>query len=659
MNNEERAAVQKEQNFFRGLITNQKPSSNCITGVRLRFDSDGDLFFEFSTATNDFYAVCVVLNDRKALGWKECQALSAAMQMAERGSEMSPIIFGNCLRTIAQNLGRVDGPNSLLGVSVATVIPGASSMRVENPDTIVSTSLDFDNGGDILLVSRTKRGAAYVICIRLHLMNMALTVLEGKAFSAALQLLETGDILPPHTFLVFAIMLKDMFNNIHVSVRDQQCIISMLPTPVKNNVPLPDFVFEAAKLLPAQQSGQIPAVSSPSSTAVGPYGNIRVIRPLKESGQAQVFEATKDSKKIALKVYMDLSDQPEDSFKNELKMLLKMSYHPNVVTVLDFFEKPKPAIAMEFIEGQDLFDFLEGTSRLSEAEGLKLVIGIAEGLYHLHKNNIVHLDMKSPNILRRTDGSPVIIDLGLSAVFEGNSSRSNRSGSSRIGRDSTLNGPVRTIFETYRMQKAQGGKGSLLWMAPEMLTDHEWSDRTDVYAFGIIMWEVFSGKQPFLDDLPESTIHSLPIKIATGFRPSLSKVSHIDGKLQRVMTMCWHPDPKQRPTMMRVLDILRRTDPKALFESFDHDGSGELEYAEFVRFLEKYAAHVKDPDQISALFKAIDANSSGAICFNEFESFWSSVQTHGLGAYISNQGVKKRDAVRHAKPKRSEDCKIQ
>jgi serine/threonine protein kinase len=161
-----------------------------------------------------------------------------------------------------------------------------------------------------------------------------------------------------------------------------------------------------------------------------------------------------------------------------------------------------------------------------------------------------------------------------------------------------------------------------------MITNQEWSDKTDVFAFGIILWELLSGCRPYLQFAQLSVVELL-VQIAGGARPDVSKISHVGRDLIRLIEQCWHQEPSQRPSMRRALDILRGNDPAAIFRSIDKDGSKSLDFGELVQFLQRYAPAVK-PTEMADIFRAIDEDGSGGICFNEFQLFWKLVERNGL-----------------------------
>lgn len=123
-------------------------------------------------------------------------------------------------------------------------------------------------------------------------------------------------------------------------------------------------------------------------------GNCFATKLLKDSGQAKVYEGTMKGKrggsdvKVAIKVYHD--EKAWKECKEELKTMLRLSGHPNVIDVLDFYEIPKPCVIMRLVQGGDLRDYLEKNGSISGDNAIAVLDGIAQGLAYLHSNNIVH-----------------------------------------------------------------------------------------------------------------------------------------------------------------------------------------------------------------------------------------------------------------------------
>lgn len=620
-----------------------KHRPDTIVSVIAGFDNDDDWIFLFDTGAHR-YGIVVVVSKPRDLNWKECQAIADGMNVSARGTTMNHQVFQNCLESFSRKFGRADGPIFRDGRMIGVVYPGQGSVSVKSDDTLVRTKIAFDNDGDVVIQAITRKRLVYRVCIQLTLKENRFTELDCKAFVDVVGMLEVGDEVPENKFLAYGVILKTRYNIVKPGRTEDGRLINynVLATNVKNDEVLPPlFVRAALRLVDESHSKNDDRASSSQLSC--PYPGITYTRALKGSGQAQVYAGKRGSTDVAIKVFSDGDDQTT-AYKSELRLLLKMSRHKNVVHVIDFFETPKPALVMELIEGCDLMDYLRDNGAMSQEEGLQFAIGIAEGLCHLHRHGIIHRDLKTANILRRSDGVPVIIDLGLSSMQ-----------SRRVDTDEIFTGFMSGALVEDRTTAI---KGTVLWMAPEMITERSWSDKTDVYAFGIILWELLSGKDPTL--LAGENAHSamsLLVAIASGRRPPMSAISHVDAKTRALIQQCWNQDPRKRPSMRRVLDILNSNDPKRIFDMIDTNRSGTLDFPEFVQFLNKYAPNKVPPVQMFPLFDVIDIDHSGDITLDEFLNFWRQVEIYGLEHFLQQHAsVKKteaRDDEVYSRPHRS------
>src|SRR6266540_1420560 len=147
---------------------------------------------------------------------------------------------------------------------------------------------------------------------------------------------------------------------------------------------------------------------------------------------------------------------------------------------------------------------------------LKHIVG---GLNHLHYQNIIHRDFHSGNILYENEFEVIISDLGISK--------------------SSLNNDNEEIY------------GVISYMAPEILKRKEYTIASDIYSFGMIMWELITGRMPFWD---QNNDPELIIKIYKDFRPPIIK-SAPKGYVE-LMQQCWDSDPNKRPTTVDIHETL-------------------------------------------------------------------------------------------------------
>lgn len=201
-------------------------------------------------------------------------------------------------------------------------------------------------------------------------------------------------------------------------------------------------------------------------------------------------------REVTVKVFSENAER-EEFFRGTLKLLLIVSDHQNVLRVVDFFETPKIANVLEHVDGQDLATLLAKSNSTGGREGLKLAIGVAAGLRHLHMNNFYHCNLVSSRIIIRRDSTPVLIDLDF---------------------------PV----------------------AKDITASSDCRDRVDVRAFGAVMWEILSGKEPLLSgDGVGITEQRLNLAIVNQQQHLLSQLSHIDEPLRNVIQQCWRHDQEE------------------------------------------------------------------------------------------------------------------
>ena len=207
-------------------------------------------------------------------------------------------------------------------------------------------------------------------------------------------------------------------------------------------------------------------------------------RQIGQGGTATVYLARQPSlsRPVALKVLPPYFAQDEDlvsRFKREATAVAGLR-HPNIVQVYDFGRAADWFfLAMEFVSGGSLQELLAADGCLPVPQAVTLIRQVAEGLDHAHERKIVHRDIKPSNILLTPDNEAVITDFGIVKMLEG--SQATRSGSAGIG--------------------------TAEYMSPEQSQGEPVDARTDLYALGVVFFELITGRLPFTGDNPMVTMH--------------------------------------------------------------------------------------------------------------------------------------------------------
>jgi serine/threonine-protein kinase len=185
---------------------------------------------------------------------------------------------------------------------------------------------------------------------------------------------------------------------------------------------------------------------------------------------------------VALKVLAAGSSDPDMArrFRSEVKLAWKVR-HPNVCSIHEYGEDgPLLYLSMELVEGTDLKQILQECSGLSWEEACGIALQVAEGLAAIHEAGVVHRDLKPANIMRDAAGRVRLLDFGIAKVM-----------------DAPLEEGITTIGQVV---------GSPEYMSPEQVRGAPVDVRSDLYALGVVLFEMLTGRVPFRGETPVATM---------------------------------------------------------------------------------------------------------------------------------------------------------
>src|ERR1700736_892159 len=220
-------------------------------------------------------------------------------------------------------------------------------------------------------------------------------------------------------------------------------------------------------------------------TMLGPY---EILWPLGKGGMGEVYRAkdTQLDREVAIKVLPDsLARDPErlGRFQREAKVLASLN-HPNIATIYGLQESREgKAIAMELVDGATL------KSPLPLSDALRVAMKITEALEAAHEKGITHRDLKPANIMVTNAGLVKVLDFGLAAIGL------TTSGS---GEDSPT--------ATEAMTEAGVILGTAAYMSPEQAAGKTVDKRADVWSFGVVLYEMLTGKRLFCGETVPHTL---------------------------------------------------------------------------------------------------------------------------------------------------------
>ena len=259
----------------------------------------------------------------------------------------------------------------------------------------------------------------------------------------------------------------------------------------------------------------------------------RIIALLGRGGMGEVYRATdlKLGQSVALKFLPEGAIRDERAlarFHDEVRIARQVS-HPNVSRVYYIGEiEGQRFLSMEYVDGEDLASLLRRIGRVPADKALEIARKICAGLAAAHDKGVLHRDLKPANVMLDGRGNVLIADFGLAA----------------------MGGQV---------QADEIRHGTPAYMAPEQLSGKEVTVKSDIYALGLLLYEIFTGKRAF-----EAGSLAELIKLEESTPPASLVTQDIDPAVERVILRCLAPDPRNRPaSALSVAAALPGGDPVA------------------------------------------------------------------------------------------------
>ncbi len=293
--------------------------------------------------------------------------------------------------------------------------------------------------------------------------------------------------------------------------------------------------LSAGKVRTLQNVGdsQMPTIFQNISTAL--ENRFQLLKEIGRGGMGIVFQAHDKQLKeqVAIKVLSPLLSNNADGLerlKREVSAARRIT-HPNVIRIHDISESGGlHFVSMEYFSGTTLKDIIKRDGAFSAAEGSQIAFQICDGLESAHKHGVIHRDLKSQNIIVNDHGELKIIDFGLAANIH---------------------------------QQGMTATGLILgtpeYMAPEQVAGKKADERADIYSFGIILYELFTGKVPFTGETA----------IAVGFQqmredpqPPREINPQISSNLEQIILKALQKDPSARYSSVAEM----RTDLEKAFQ---------------------------------------------------------------------------------------------
>ena len=266
---------------------------------------------------------------------------------------------------------------------------------------------------------------------------------------------------------------------------------------------------------------------APGSLLAGRY---RIVRELGRGGMGVVYQADdlRLAHPVALKFLppsLAADNRRLAQFHNEVSVARQIS-HPNVCRVYDIAEvEGHLFLSMEYVEGEDLSAVLRRRGAIPEKEAIELIREICSGLAAVHARGVLHRDLKPANIMLNRAGHALLMDFGIAGA----------------------NAPQ----DANRMSE-----GTPAYMAPEQFASSDASVATDVYALGLVIYEILNGERL----MSGTTIHDLRDRHQSlGAIVPAALGAKVSPNLQHILLRCLEPEPAARPASVQAVAATLQT----------------------------------------------------------------------------------------------------
>uniref|UniRef100_A0A7I4E4F0 non-specific serine/threonine protein kinase n=1 Tax=Physcomitrium patens TaxID=3218 RepID=A0A7I4E4F0_PHYPA len=237
-----------------------------------------------------------------------------------------------------------------------------------------------------------------------------------------------------------------------------------------------------------------------------------------------LFRGTYCGQDVAIKILKPerLNENLQREFQQEVFIMRKVR-HKNVVQFIGACTMPPNlCIITEYMSGGSVYDYLRNQKALLKMPMLlRVAIDVSKGMDYLHQNKIIHRDLKAANLLLDENEVVKVADFGVARV-------------------QSQSGVMTAETGTYR------------WMAPEIIEHKPYGKKADMFSFGVVLWELLTGKVPYADMTPLQAAVGV---VQKGLRPTIPK--NIPPKLVDLLQRCWKTDPSERPEFSETTLILQ------------------------------------------------------------------------------------------------------
>ncbi|XP_057732669.1 serine/threonine-protein kinase STY46-like isoform X1 [Arachis stenosperma] len=263
--------------------------------------------------------------------------------------------------------------------------------------------------------------------------------------------------------------------------------------------------------------------------------HLKIGTQIASGSYGELFKGIYCSQEVAIKILKPehVNSDLQREFVQEVYIMRKVR-HKNVVQFIGACTKPpRLCIVTEFMSGGSVYDYLhkrKGSFKFPTL--LKVAIDVAKGMNYLHQHEIIHRDLKAANLLMDENGVRCFVQPAFCIV---------KVADFGVARVKAQSGVMTAETGTYR------------WMAPEVIEHKPYDHKADVFSFGIVLWELLTGKLPYEYLTPLQAAIGV---VQKGLRPTIPKNTHPN--FVELLERSWQQDPALRPDFAEIIEILQQ-----------------------------------------------------------------------------------------------------
>ena len=273
----------------------------------------------------------------------------------------------------------------------------------------------------------------------------------------------------------------------------------------------------------------------------------RIVGLIGRGGMGEVYRAhdLELDQTVALKFLtaVRFDERARGRLRNEVRLARQVT-HANVCRVYDIGEaQGELYLSMEYVDGEDLAALLRRIGKLPMDKAVEIALKLCAGLAAAHSKGMLHRDLKPANIMIDSFGEVRIMDFGLATISE-------------------------------ELRATQVSEGTPYYMAPEQLAGQKASVQSDIYALGLVFYEMLTGKPPFIGNTPAELQR---LREESRITPPSMLITDLQPPVERAILRSLDPDPKMRPASAHaVAALLPGGDPLAMALSAGETPSPEV-----------------------------------------------------------------------------------